>query len=256
MVALAFGCHFGLARLDEASSKGSARQLDIDVNFTIGESIMGSDYIQAREQMVDCQIRTSDVTDPNVVGAFLTVPREEFVPQELRPLAYCDSHLQTGERMLMSPASMAMLLQAARIKDTDVVLDIGCGTGYSTAVISQICQFVVGLESARDLGNIASENLSRLEYDNSVVVEGPLHDGYPTEGPFDVIFLGGSIEELPGGLLSQLKSGGRLVAVEGSGNAAVAKIWINSDGSTSARPLHNCAIPPLAGFARKPSFVF
>jgi len=217
---------------------------------------MASDYFHAREQMVDCQIRTCDVTSPSVVSAFLTVPREEFLPAESRALAYCDSHLQTGDRMLMSAAAMSKLLQAAEIEDSDVVLDIGCGSGYSAAVISRMCQFVVALESDRELAGIASDNLARLEYDNSVVVEGPLHDGYPTEGPFDVIFLGGSIEELPDGLLSQLKSGGRLVAVEGRGNAAVAKIWINHDGNISARPLHNCAIPPLAGFARKPGFVF
>ena len=217
---------------------------------------MASDYFHAREQMVDCQIRTSDVTNPSVVSAFLTVPREEFLPQESRALAYCDSHLQTGERTLMSAASMSKLLQAAEIGDSDVVLDIGCGSGYSTAVISRMCQFVVALESDRELAGVASDNLARLEYDNSVVVEGPLADGYPTEGPFDVIFLGGSIEELPEGLLAQLKSGGRLIAVEGRGNAAVAKIWINNDVNISARPLHNCAIPPLAGFARKAEFVF
>ncbi|MGI9401096.1 MAG: protein-L-isoaspartate O-methyltransferase family protein [Rhizobiaceae bacterium] len=217
---------------------------------------MASDFAHVREQMVDCQIRTSDVTDPNVISAFLTVPREEFLPEQSKALAYCDSPLQTGDRMLMAAASMAKLLQAAEIKDTDVVLDIGCGSGYSAAVISRMCQFVVALESDRELGNIASDNLARLEYDNSVVVEGPLADGYPTEGPFDVIFLGGSIEELPDGLLAQLRPGGRLIAVEGSGNAAVAKIWINNDTNISARPLHNCAIPPLAGFAKKPSFIF
>lgn len=217
---------------------------------------MASDYSHSRVQMVDCQIRTADVTNREVIGAFLDVPREEFLAKKQRPLAYIDSHLQTGSRTMLSPASLARLLQAADITKSDVVLDIACGTGYSAAVISRLCQFVVALESDAELAGIASSNLSRLEYDNAAVVEGPLKEGYPAEGPFDVIFLGGSVAELPQILFSQLKSGGRLIAVTGEGNSAIAKLWINDDGNIAARPLFNCAIPPLPEFAKKPAFVF
>jgi protein-L-isoaspartate(D-aspartate) O-methyltransferase len=226
------------------------------IRLISGISGMASDYSHSRVQMVDCQIRTADVTNPEVIGAFLDVPREEFLPKSQRPLAYIDCHLKTGNRMMLSPASLSRLLQAAGIGKTDVVLDIACGTGYSTAVISRMCQFVVALESDGELAAIASSNLSRLEYDNAAVVEGPLTEGYPSEGPFDVIFVGGSVGELPQELLSQLKSGGRLMAVAGEGNSAIAQLWINDDGNISARPLFNCAIPPLQGFARKPAFVF
>ena len=120
---------------------------------------------------------------------------------------------------------------------------------------AELSDGVLAPQSVR-LAQAASANLSSLECDNAVVVEGPLKEGYAAEGPFDVIFLGGSVEELPEALLNQLKVGGRLVAVVGSGNSAMANLWVNDDGNISARPVFNCAIPPLSGFTKKPEFVF
>lgn len=218
---------------------------------------MPASTAKARENMVDCQIRTADVTQRNLVDAFLEVPREKFAPAERQMLAFVDNDIPIGGgRAIMAPASLARLLQAARIRPDAYVLDIGCGTGYSAAIISRICESVVAVEDTRELVDLATNTLAELEYDNAVVVEGSLPEGYPSEGPFDVIFLGGSVERLPPKLLSQLNEGGRLVAVVGQGNAAMAMAWLNDDGHVSSRALFNCAVPPLPGFARKAEFNF
>jgi protein-L-isoaspartate(D-aspartate) O-methyltransferase len=217
---------------------------------------MAMNFALARAKMVDRQVRTADVTQTSVLNAFRDVPREMFLPEDRRDLAYVDMHVDVGTgRYVMAPAALAKLLQAAKVDADDVVLDIGCGTGYSSAILSRICSFVVALECDRDLANFASRALIELEYDNAVVVEGPLSDGFPNEGPFDVIFLNGSVEKIPDALLDQLKIGGRLVAVMGQGNSAQAKIWLNDDGHVSPWPQFNCAIPPLPGFSQRHEFV-
>lgn len=218
---------------------------------------MSQDFSKARQMMVDCQIRTSDVTDLALLDAFLEVPREAFVPAERKPLAYIDAEVALGEgRFMLAPAALAKLLQAASIGQGDVVLDIGCGSGYSTAILSRLCASVVALEQDRVLGNQATQLLGELGYDNAAVVEGPLDQGYPQEGPYDVIVLNGGAQTMPDALLAQLKDGGRLVAVEGRGNSAVARLWINQDGVISSRRLFNCAVSPLEAFSRKAEFAF
>ena len=218
---------------------------------------MAIDFSTAREMMVDCQIRTADVTQLDLLDAFLEVPREAFVPVAQKPLAYIDDHLAiSDDRRMMAPAALAKLLQAARIDADDVVLDIGCGLGYSTAVISRICSSVLAVEDDRQFSEAANKALTELEYDNAVVVTGPLEAGYAKEAPYDAIIVNGAIEVMPETILSQLRVGGRLVAIVGNGNAALATVWVNDDGHISSRPIFNYAVPPLPGFARKREFVF
>jgi protein-L-isoaspartate(D-aspartate) O-methyltransferase len=218
---------------------------------------MTLDYVAAREKMVDCQIRTADISRASLVTAFRTVPREIFTSSAQRPLAYLDAHLPLGKgRYILAPAALARMLNALEIEPDAAVLDIGCATGYSTAVISRLCEFVVAVESEHDFAETASEKLAALEYDNAIIVKGQLAEGYPSEGPYDAIFIGGAVDELPAALLGQLKEGGRLVAVQGTGNAALAVVWINDSGNISRRNAFNCAIPPLPEFTRKAEFIF
>ena len=217
---------------------------------------MASNAAQARERMVDCQIRTSDVTQRELVDAFLQVPRDRFVPEAKKMLTYVDAEIDIGAgRTMMPPAPLAMLLQAAKISAGDVVLDVGCLTGYSTAILSRIASSVLAIEEDQGLVDSATAALSELEYDNAVVMEAALTSGYPSEGPYDVIYLNGSIEFVPDELIDQLAHGGRLVAAVGHGNAAMATLWYNDDGNISSRPLFNCCVPPLPGFAQKAEFV-
>lgn len=224
---------------------------------------MNADFSERRVKMVDGQIRTTDVTDAAILAAMLSVPREAFVDASQRELAYIDEDLRYAgtadsdqPRYLMEPSPFAKLAQLAEINAGDFVLDIGCGTGYSSAVLSRLASSVVALEADATLAASATANLSSLGYDNVVVVTGPLAAGYASAAPYDVIFVGGSVELVPEALLSQLKEGGRLVAVEGHGNAGVARVFLKSGGDVTSRKAFNAAVKPLPGFNRTREFVF
>lgn len=224
---------------------------------------MDTDFSEQRVKMVDGQVRTTDVTDAGILDAMLTVPREAFVGAKRRPLAYIDEHIEIAPaeagkpaRYLMQPSPFAKLAQLAEIRPSDFVLDIGCGTGYSAAVLSKLASSVVALESDTALAETATSTLSRFGYDNVAVVQGSLSAGYPAEAPYDVIFLEGAVEELPRVLFDQLKEGGRLVAVEGQGNAGIARLFLKTTGVVSGRRAFNAAIRPLPGFERKGVFEF
>lgn len=224
---------------------------------------MSSNFSQLRENMVEGQLRTRDVTNLAVLQAFSEVPREEFVPESKRPLAYLDEDLEIVPRQgavrgryLMEPAVLGRLLQLAGVCSTDLVLDVGCATGYSTAVISRVASFVVGLETDAALAEKASSTLSALGYGNATVVTGPLEAGHPAHAPYDVIILQGSVDYVPEALLNQLGEGGRLVTVIGTGNSARAHIFVKVEGVVSERADFNAAIHPLPGFQKEPGFVF
>ncbi len=216
------------------------------------------DFETARTKMVDNQIRTTDVTRHDILRAFLQVPREEFVPASRKPLAYIDEDLPIGNgRYVMEASPFAKLLQLAAVTPDDVVLDVGCGSGYSSAVLSHLAGSVVALEEDADLAALASDNLARLDYVTCVVVEGKLEEGYPSEAPYDVIFFEGAVGRLPATFFEQLREGGRLVVVEGVGNAASAKLYFKDEnGIVSDRFGFNCSVKPLPGFDKAREFVF
>jgi protein-L-isoaspartate(D-aspartate) O-methyltransferase len=221
------------------------------------------DFATSRTKMVESQLRTEDVVDYDVLAAMSEVPREHFVPARLKPLAYIDSDILIKEaagdalpRYLMAPAPFARLIQAAAVQKTDIVLDVGCGSGYSATVLAKLADSVVALESDEELAVKASETLVSLGIDNAAVVTGPLESGYPAEGPYDVIFVGGAVEAVPKTLCDQLKQGGRLVAVVGYGRSAPAMVFTRSDDDVAGSPAFDAAIRPLPGFRKPQTFVF
>ena len=222
---------------------------------------MAADFQDLRTKMVDNQIRTTDVTDLRVIDAFLTVPREAFVPANRQVLAYIDEdQLLESEapapRYLMEPSPFAKLVQLAKVNKDDVVLDVGCGTGYSSAIFSELAGSVIGLESDSALSTVATARLQELGHDNVVIVSGELNAGYPSEAPYDVIFLEGAVDFVPEVLFNQLKEGGRLVVVEGRGNAGIARLYVKESGVASGRGVFNTAVRPLPGFERIEQFEF
>ncbi|AQX28200.1 protein-L-isoaspartate O-methyltransferase family protein [Bartonella sp. JB15] len=221
------------------------------------------DFVELRHKMVDNQIRTVDVTDLLVLKAFLTVPREDFVPENIRDLSYCDSDIvvfpaqdDLSARHLMRPASLAKLLQLAAVKSSDVVLDIGANIGYCAALFSKLVKSVIALESNEVLAEQAAEILERNQCDNVMVVHGALEKGYTVKGLYDVIFIEGAVDFIPDGIFDQMEEGGRLVVVEGYGNAGVARIYIKKENTISACHGFNLSVKPLPGFLKVPSFVF
>jgi protein-L-isoaspartate(D-aspartate) O-methyltransferase len=216
-----------------------------------------NEFSAVRRSMVEGQIRPNRVTDSRVVAAMAEVPRELFVPRALRGVAYVDEDIEIAPgRYLMEPRVFARLIQAAAIAEGDIVLDIGCGRGYSTAVLARLAATVVALESDQDLAAKAGETLAKLEIDNAVVVGGALAEGYPEQGPYDVIFVSGAVDEVPEALTAQLAEGGRLAAVIGRGGAGRATLIVRHQELLARRALFEAAAPLLPGFATEPGFVF
>jgi len=202
---------------------------------------MTLNFEDLRIKMVDNQLRTTDVTDKPLLQAFLDVPREKFVPSIRMPLAYIDDDVLVSDgRYLMQPSPFAKLAQLANIQPEDVVLDIGCVTGYSPAVLSRVARSVVAVECDAELAAQAISNLANLGFDNVVVVNAPLESGYAPEAPYDVVLFEGSVDHVPASLFDQLKNGGRLVVVEGTGNAGKSTTESFRDVERSIPPLKRC----------------
>lgn len=210
-----------------------------------------------RVKMVDGQLRTTDVTSHAVLKAFLTVPRETFVPAAKKDLAYLDADIDLGNgRHVMEPAPLAKLIQLADVKAPDRVLVIGCGTGYGAAILAGIASAVVALESEAALAEAAKANLAAAGIANVDVVVGPLADGAASKGPFDVILFEGAVDAVPSAVFAQLADGGRLAAVEGEGLAGTARLHVKSGKSVAARRGFNLSVKALPGFKAEPAFSF
>ena len=217
-----------------------------------------------RKTMVDCQIRTFDVTNLPVIEAFLATPREGFVACEDLALVYSDA-LQTVaagavRRVMLAPMVLARLLQGADLDKGCRVLDVGGASGYSAAIVSQLAGSVVALESEAGFSSAAAANFQKLGLANVRTMTGPLAQGDAAEGPFDLILVNGAVEEGLEALFSQLAPGGRLLCVMRApgqvGRAGKATRFDRIGADVSSRFLFDAAAPVLAGFQRKPQFSF
>ncbi len=222
---------------------------------------MGNFAVQ-RKNMVDSQVRPADVVDRRILRAMQEIPRELFVPADTRQLAYIDNEVRISPRSdaearyLVAASVHARLIQFLDLDDHAIVLDVGCGTGYGSAVLARLAQTVVALECDPALAEAATQTLSALSIDNVVVVVGSLPAGWASEGPYDAILLSGAVPEVPAELLNQLKDGGRLTAVVADGGMSKAMLWQRSGPHFSSRTLFDAAAAPLPGFEREAQFVF
>jgi protein-L-isoaspartate(D-aspartate) O-methyltransferase len=218
------------------------------------------DFEQLRRNMVDSQIRTNDVTDLRLLDAILSVPRELFVPENRQELAYTDEDVEitaTGnKRYVMKPVPLARLIQLADVRPGDVVLEVGCGTAYASAIMSRVAKTVIALDDNAEIGELAKNALEAAGCGNVVTVTGPIANGFAVNAPYDVVFVNGAVDEVPAALFGQLKEDGRLVAVEGNGNAGVAKLYMKHDGHVAGRKVFNASVKPLPGLRKEPGFVF
>jgi protein-L-isoaspartate(D-aspartate) O-methyltransferase len=217
------------------------------------------DFSNARRHMVDCQLRTNKVTDERILDAFEDVPRELFVGEGRAGIAYCDEDTPCGGgRCLIEPMILARMLQSLEIAAGDVVLDVGCATGYSSALIARLATTVVGLECDSALAARANALMTELAIDNAVITEGPLAAGYPAQGPYDAIFVNGALQRVPDALTAQLADGGRMVAVYlgGECRTGCATLFLKRGGVVSSCKLFDAAVPLLPGFEAEKGFVF
>lgn len=215
------------------------------------------DYAALRMKMVDGQIRTTDVTSHAVLNAFLAVRREDFVPERRKAVAYIDNDVELASgRYLMAPSPLAKMLQLAEIRPADHVLDVGAGTGYTSALLGHLAGSVVALESDAALAATAKANIEAIGLSNVDVVTGDLTAGYAAKAPYDLIIVGGAVEQLPEALFGQLKEGGKLVAVVGRGLSSGARIYIRERGTQSERFAFNASVHMLPGFEKNLEFQF
>ena len=216
-----------------------------------------ADFDKARRNMVDSQIRAVEVRDSAVIEAMRAVPREVFVPDHLKGVAYVDEDLHVGgDRYVMEPMVLARLLQAARIGPGDTALAIGCTTGYAVALLARMAETVVGVERDPNFVATADRLLAELGVDNAAVVEGPLDEGYPRQAPYDVILIEGRCGEVPERITDQLAEGGRLVTALDERGVGKAVIMRRSGRAVGMRKLFDAHVPMLRGFERKPAFQF
>lgn len=214
-------------------------------------------FVQARLHMLNSQIRTNDVTDPDILRAFKAVPRELFVPKAQRALSYSDVHINCGQdRYLMRPRDMAKMVQAAEIAPTDVVLNIAAGRGYSTAILAGLCETVVGLEDSEDRVDRATAILNDIDITNAAFVKGDLKSGAREHGPFNVIFVCGAVSAVPATWLDQLANGGRLVVVKQNGPMGQCSVYTRAGDAVGERVEFDASMPLLPGFEPKEEFIF
>lgn len=212
-----------------------------------------SEFASRRVMMVDTQVRPSDVTKFPIIDAMLTVPREVYVPRTQREVAYVGENLAIGGgRMMLEARTMAKLLEALDIQPDEMVLDLGCGLGYSAAVIARLAGTVIAVEEDEALATDAQRILSEEGVDNALVIAGPLVNGAAKHAPYDVIVLQGGVEILPPAITDALRDGGRIGAIFMEGALGTAMLGRKTNGSISWRAVFNAAAPVLDGF-RKPA---
>ena len=224
-------------------------------------------FERQRLTMVESQLRPNEVTGTRLLAAMRALPRERFVPPKLSALAYMDEAIEVfpafdgaPPRFLLAPMVLARLVQLAAIQPEDSVLDIGCATGYSTAVLASLGRSVIGLEPEPELARAARDRLRELGIENATIVEGPLSAGSPEDAPYDVIVLNGSVPEVPESLLAQLKDGGRLAGILSAGanqaSQGRAYLFVKVGTELSGLPRFDAGARPLPGFTPEPCFNF
>jgi protein-L-isoaspartate(D-aspartate) O-methyltransferase len=216
------------------------------------------DYAAARLNMVDSQLRPNRVVDLNVLQAFLETPRELFVPEQLRGIAYVDEDVPLGSgRYLMEPMVLGRVLQFALIERHETVLEVGTGSGYGAAIMSRLARHVVAMESDPAMAVRARTALAAAGARNAAVVEGPLDRGWLERAPYNVIVFGGAVARVPDAVAEQLADGGRLLAVEiGGSGLGKATLTLRARGALSRRVIFDAGTPLLPGFEPEASFVF
>lgn len=213
------------------------------------------DYAARRTTMVDTQVRPSDVTKFPIIAAMLDVPREAFVPADMREVAYVGEDLSVAPgRALLAPRSLAKMLDALDVQPGEMVLDIGALRGYSSAVIARLAEAVVAVEELEDQAAEAESALAACGADNVAVIKAPLAVGAPKHGPYDVVIVQGGVEAMPQALIDQLKDGGRMACIFMEAGLGTCRLGFKHGDRMDWRYAFNATAPVLPGFVKAPVF--
>ncbi|MBS0518988.1 MAG: protein-L-isoaspartate O-methyltransferase [Proteobacteria bacterium] len=218
-----------------------------------------TDYSVARRNMIEGQLRPNRITNDQLLAAAADLPRERFLPDAVKSIAYADDDVPVGGgRYLMEPMVLARLIQTLQPAATDRALVVGSGRGYGAALLARLVKSVVAVEADAALAGSAEQTIKELGIDNVQQVVGEMEAGAPASGPYDVILIEGAVREIPQAILDQLAEGGRLGTVIGGapGTLGVAHLVVKEGGVTSSRPLFDAGTPLLPGFAPPPRFMF
>lgn len=217
-----------------------------------------TDTAEMRELMVKCQIQPCDVTSTQIAEAFNTTSKEKFVPRQLKRIAYMDDEFPLPHgRFMLRPQTLAKMISISNPQPHDRVLHIGCGLGYGSAILSKLCNFVVGLEFYTDLSQQAEEILGELGVSGVEIVNGPLNQGWDEYSPYSLIFIEGRIEYLPHDIESQLQDGGRIVAIKQQPTGrSECVIMYKNQGVITELAQFDARCPYLEGFQSVQDFVF
>jgi len=214
-----------------------------------------SDFSTRRTMMVDTQVRPSDVTKFPIIDAMLKVERENYVPEAQRDAAYADREVILAPgRVVTEPRTFAKMLDALNIQPTELVLNLGCGLGYSAAVLARLCDAVVAVEELDGMADEAQAMLSAAGVDNAAVDAGSLVEGAAKHGPYDVILIEGGVAQLPAAISHQLAEGGRIGAIFMQGALGVMRVGQKADGKITWRDSFNATAPVLPGFEAEAVF--
>lgn len=215
-----------------------------------------TDFAALRRNMVDTQVRPSDVTEFPIIDALLRIPRERFVPPGLEGAAYLGENLPVGDgRVMLEPRTLAKMLDALDISPDDLVLLIGSGTGYSAAVLARLAAAVVAVEEDEAMASESEQVLVETGSDAVIVERGPLDKGAPRHGPYDAALIEGGIERLPDEIAAQLAEGARIAALFMQGEFGEARLGrVGAGGRIDWRAIFNAGAPVLSGFATAPVF--
>jgi protein-L-isoaspartate(D-aspartate) O-methyltransferase len=217
-----------------------------------------TDFALARSRMIDSQIRPNGITDGRIIQAMAGLPRELFVPEARRSVAYMDEDIDLGGgRSLMEPMALAKLIQLAEIDPDEKALHIGCVTGYATAVLARLCNAVAAIDEEQVFVDATGANLAALGITNAQAHKAAHATGWKAGELYDAIVIDGRVPTVPQALLQQLQDGGRLVAVVGDHTVATATVFTRHDGAISSLPAFEASIARLPGVVvDRPAFVF
>ncbi len=214
-------------------------------------------YKKARDSMILSQLQTNEVTNTSLLEAMKNIPREIFVPENLADIAYIDSNIEIQpSRYMLSPMVLAKMIQEINSTSKDLILDVGCLTGYSTAILAKVSSTVVGLDPSHFFVEKANKILSDLQIDNAAVLFGNPLEGCPSQGPYNKILINGSIDSVPLNLIDQLVDGGKLICIENKGSVGKVVCFSKQGQSFGKRSLFDAFVPLLPGVKEKTEFVF